>query len=100
MIVHIVFWKVKETKVSKEENLVRIKEILETLPSKINEIIDFEVGGNFNPDTTAFDISLYSTFKSKEDLEKYQVHPDHQKAVRFIKSVVSERAVSDYELKK
>ena len=98
MVTHIVFWNVKETKVSKEENIIRIKEILEALPSKITQIVDFEVGENFNPDTAAFDLSLYSTFESRADLETYQAHPDHQKAVLFIKSVVSGRAVSDYEL--
>ena len=97
MIVHIVFWKIKETKVSKEENIIRIKEVLEALPSKIKEIIGFEVGLNFNSDSSAFDVSLYSTFNSQDDLEKYQMHPDHQKAVLFIKSVASERAISDYE---
>lgn len=100
MITHIVLWKIKETKISKEENILRIKEILEALPSKIKEIVCFEVGINFNTDATAFDVSLYSTFENQESLDKYQKHPAHQKAVLFIKSVASERAVSDYELKK
>lgn len=98
MITHIVFWNVKETEhFSRDENKIRLKEILDALPSKIKVINDFEVGINFNTDNTAFDVSLYSTFESEADLEIYQQHPDHQKAVLFVQSVVTDRAVSDYE---
>ena len=42
------------------------------------------------------DVVLYTVFDSKEDLQAYQVHPEHQKCVAFISAVVAERRVVDY----
>ena len=98
MITHIVCWRVKSTdSASKEENMERIKEILEALSTKIDELITLEVGVNFNDSPAAYDVSLYTTFNTKEDLEAYQIHPDHVKAASFVKSVVTERVVVDYK---
>ncbi|MCG8527911.1 MAG: Dabb family protein [Opitutales bacterium] len=100
MIKHIVFWKVKEeVKGKKQADLAdEIRRKLEALPSQISEIIDFEVGFNFNPAGVAFEIALYSTFSSKDALQAYQVHPAHVEVKDFIVSVVKETAVVDYEV--
>ncbi|MBN2010900.1 Dabb family protein [candidate division KSB1 bacterium] len=95
MIKHIVMWKVKET--NKKANTQRIKEILEALPTQIPEIIKLEVGINVNTGAAAYDVVLYSAFDSVDALNIYQDHPAHQKVKEFIGSVVSERAVVDYE---
>ena len=51
MITHIVMWKLKENAEggSKIENMMKLKTMLETLPTKIGGILKFEVGVNFNP---------------------------------------------------
>ncbi len=94
MIVHIVMFKFKEE--DKREHLLQTKEMLETLPEKIQELNAIEVGINFDESARAFDLSLYSTFDTKEDLATYAVHPAHLQVVEFIKTVVSESKVVDY----
>ena len=99
MIKHLVLWKLKEKAEGKtrEENALELKTALENLRGKVAEIQALEVGLNFNPSDTSSDLSLYSEFKTREDLEKYQKHPEHLKVVELVKKVTQERRVSDYE---
>jgi len=97
MIVHIVMFKFKDE--NKKANIVKTKELLDSLESKITELVSMEVGVNFDTADRAFDLSLYSKFQTKEDLNTYATHSEHLKVVEFIKSVVSESKVVDYILK-
>lgn len=96
MLKHIVCWRIKETSQSKEENIAKVKSLLESLPAKIEEIKELEVGVNFNTSDAAFDVCLYSVFEDEKGLSAYQVHPEHVKVAGFIKEVTSERMVADY----
>jgi len=96
MIIHIVMFKFKEE--NKASNLKTVKEKLNNLVSQINELKSMEVGIDFNHSERAFDLSLYSTFDSKEDLNAYAVHEEHLKVVSLIKEVTSESKVVDYEI--
>ena len=78
--------------------LYRIKQGLESLKTKINEIKSLEVGINFNPSPAAFDVVLYSEFLTREDLLIYQDHPEHTKFKEMINSLRSDRTVVDYEI--
>ncbi|NCC59279.1 MAG: Dabb family protein, partial [Synergistales bacterium] len=42
------------------------------------------------------EVVLYTVFDSAEDLQTYQVHPEHQKCVAFVSAVVAERRMVDY----
>lgn len=97
MIRHIVLWRIAETENTAERALA-IKENLEALKGKIDEVVDIEVGINFNETEAASDVALVSTFKTKEDLDIYQDHPEH-KAVgaNYVRPFVTERRVADYE---
>ncbi len=97
MIRHIVIWRIADSE-NAAEKAAAIKENLEALKVKIDEIVDIEVGLNFNETESASDVALVSTFKTKEDLEIYQNHPDH-KAVgaNYVRPFVKERRVVDYE---
>lgn len=97
MIRHIVAWRIADGE-DKAERVGAIKEHLEALKGKIDEIVDIEVGINFNETEAASDVVLVSTFKTKEDLEIYQDHPEH-KAVgaNYVRPYVKERRVADYE---
>jgi len=99
MITHIVFWKLKEVyeTSSKAEIAAEIKNRLEALCPIIKEIQSLEVGINTNTSDAAYDVALYSTFDSMKDLETYQNHGEHQKIVSYVKSVVTDRKVVDYE---
>ncbi|MBE0513348.1 Dabb family protein [Sulfurimonas sp.] len=96
MIVHIVMFKFKEE--NKESNIKEVVSRLNALVGLIPELNSMEVGVNFTDSERAFDLSLYSTFETKEDLASYAIHPEHLKAVELIKSVTSESKVVDYIL--
>lgn len=92
-------WKIKESYegLDKGELTDRIKEELEGLKNTIPEIKTMEVGKNSNELPTSFEVALYSEFDSKEDLKIYQEHPEHQKVAQFIRKVVTDAVVVDYE---
>lgn len=96
MVVHIVMFKFKEE--NKEQNILKTKELLEALVEKIEDLKSLEVGIDFNQTQRAFDLSLYSTFESKEALKVYATHPAHLEVIAFIKEVTLESKVVDYEL--
>jgi len=100
MIKHIVIFKLKDQAegCTKEENAVKIKSILDSLPGKIEQIRDYEVGIDINKSERAFDIALYSSFDSLEDLQIYAKHPAHLEVVDFIMKVRIEGKVVDYEV--
>ena len=94
MIVHIVMFRFKEE--NREENLKEVTSRLNALVELIPTLKSMEVGVDFSRTERAFDLSLYSTFDSKEDLQAYAVHPEHLKVVELIKSVTLESKVVDY----
>ena len=96
MIVHIVMFKFQEQ--NKDKNLKIVEEKLNALVQSIDELKSMEVGINFTESERAFDLSLYSTFENKEDLQAYAVHSEHLKVVELIKSVTLESKVVDYSL--
>ena len=96
MIIHIVMFKFKDE--NREMNIIKVKDKLEALEEKIDVLRSMEVGINFNESDRAFDLSLYSTFESAEDLKKYAVHEEHLRVVNIIKDVTIESKVVDYSL--
>ena len=100
MVKHIVMWKVAEHPVqgSKEEVMAKIKAGLEGLKGQIEGLVEIEVGMNFNPAETAYDVVLYSVLESKEALAFYQAHPKHlEVANNLVRQVATSRVVVDYE---
>ncbi len=96
MIVHIVMFKFKDE--NKESNIKEVVKRLNALVELIPELKSMEVGVNFTDSERAFDLSLYSTFETKEALGAYAIHPEHLKVVELIKSVTLESKVVDYEV--
>lgn len=100
MIKHIVNWKLKDFAEgkSKSENIVIMKQMLLLLKDKLSMINELEIGINFPEiDTSNWDIVLISSFKSMEDLNAYQVHPEHKKVSEFIGKIRELRASIDFE---
>jgi len=99
MITHVVQWKVREEAagMAKPEILSRLKTELERLPAEIDDILSLTAGINEKPSDAASDIVLLSTFADWDALNRYQAHPAHQDVVAFVKEVVSERRVVDFE---
>lgn len=96
MIRHLVMWKLKDN--NKADNLQEMKKQLLSLKDKIDVIRSIEVGIDINRSDAAYDIALVSTFDSKDDLQAYQVHPEHVKVAEFVGQVRDKRAVVDYEV--
>jgi hypothetical protein len=96
MVVHIVMFKFKEE--HKALNIAKVQSKLISLESKISCLNLMEVGINFNESERAFDLSLYSTFDTLEDLQEYASHEEHLKVVALIKEVTLESKVVDYIL--
>ncbi len=97
MVRHIVMWRLEDTP-ERAIKAAAIKEGLEALKDKIEEIADIEVGINMNDTDTVSDVVLVSTFATHDDLAAYIRHPAH-KAVgaSAVKPYVIERRVVDYE---
>ena len=91
MIKHIVVWTMKPEATAEQK--LEMKDRLEALVLKISELRKIEVGIDSGNGT----MSLYSEFASEDDLIAYQMHPDHQSVVGFVKPLVASRAVCDYE---
>lgn len=99
MVKHIVFWNVKEEVAgeTKEQIMLRMKEMLEALNGEIPGLLKVEVGLDKNRSDVAFDICLYSEFPDWESLAYYQDHPKHVACKNYIGKVTKNRAVCDYE---
>lgn len=95
MVVHIVMFQYREE--NRDTNIAKTKEMLEALVAKIEGLNKMEVGIDFSKSDRSFDLSLYSTFDTKEDLEVYRTHPAHLEVVSFIKEVTVQSKVVDYE---
>ena len=96
MIKHVVMWKFKD-EVS-EADKQEMKRLLESLKGVVPSLIDIEIGVNVVESDAAKDMVLYSEFESVEDLIAYSGHPEHLKVVEFVKPLVCERTVVDYEV--
>ena len=99
MYKHIVMWKLKQSALGKtrEENALIIKSELEKLPHLISQISSYEVGINLSSSERSCDIALSSEFKTEDDFEAYNVHPEHKKVVKKIQSVSDQTYVVDFQ---
>lgn len=90
MVKHIVAWTMKPEATAEQKQ--EMKKRLEALAGKISELRKIEVGIDDGSGT----MSLYSEFASEDDLIAYQMHPDHQAVVGFVRPLVAARSVCDY----
>lgn len=101
MITHIVMWTLKDAAEGRDKaaNAAEMKARLLALPAKMPLVLDMRVaeGQDIFAAVPATDLVLYTTFKTKEDLNAYAVDPLHLEVVEFVKKVVAERRVVDFE---
>jgi len=100
VIKHILLFKIKEGVEgrSKAESIAQAKALIEGMNGKIPGLIKVEVGVDFSESPDSADMALYSEFESREALEVYAGHPEHKAVLPFIKSIISERRLIDYEV--
>jgi hypothetical protein len=95
---HIVTWQLAATDpVQKAEHATAIVDGLRSLVGVVGDIrslhtgTDVAGGGNW-------DVALVADFDDLEAVERYQVHPEHQKVAGFIRSIVAARSCVDLEV--
>ena len=97
MIRHIVAWNYSP-EFSDEEKLangLKVKEKLEGLKALIPEIVEIRVHLK-QLGTSDKAVVLNSLFASEAALQAYQVHPEHQQAADFVRSVLTDRVCLDF----
>jgi len=75
-----------------DEQKQEMKLRLMALNGKIPQLLVIDVGIDTENET----MSLTSEFSTEDDLLVYQMHPDHQAVVGFVKPLVAARSVCDY----
>ena len=93
MVRHIVFFRFEDPAV----NIPIVRDSLYALRDRIPEIVSMQIGADFMHSPRSSDMVLIVDFKSKEDLEIYDRHPDHQKARVYIHAHRTESRTVDFE---
>jgi hypothetical protein len=92
MITHIVFFRFKD-----QAEITIVRDKLLALNGKIPQLRHLEAGVDVLRSERSYDLALVSKFDSLEDLQAYQVHPDHQEVLKYILGVKESVVAVDYE---
>lgn len=96
-VVHIVAFKLaSEDAEERREQAARAVAELEGLRGLIPELQELTVGANDLPIEGNWDFALSARFADADALQAYQVHPEHQRVVQYVRSVASGRASVDF----
>ncbi len=100
VIKHIVVWRLKDEALgaTKAENLQRARAAIEALGELVPSVRYLEVGTDIGAANDGWDIVIYSEFDTREDLDAYQVHPEHVKVAQLVGEMRELRAAIDYEV--
>lgn len=97
MLKHIIFFKsINENPYEKQLELTELESKLKTMASEMDFLLKLEVGKNVVVKPISFDICLNIELNSLDDLERYRIHPAHQRLIEFIHEKKFEKAVVDY----
>lgn len=96
MIKHVVMWKFK-SEVTEADKL-EMKRQLEALKGVVPSLVHIEIGMDRSNKEASMDMVLCSEFQTLADLEAYAGHPEHLNVVEFVKPLVCDRAVVDYQI--
>ncbi|MEO6199911.1 MAG: Dabb family protein [Cryobacterium sp.] len=94
---HVVSWRLATADpAEKADHAARIADALESLVGVIDEIRSLTVGADVAGGDN-WDVVLIADFDDLDAVARYQVHPEHQKAGAFIRTVVAQRMAVDLE---
>ncbi len=96
MLKHIVLFKLKEG--ISEAQVEELATGLGRLPEIIEEIREFAFGRDVIGSERSYDFGLVSLFDDLAAMERYQVHPDHQKVVAIVKQICASVVAVDFEI--
>jgi len=99
VIRHVVSWRLAaEDAATKAEQSAQIAAGLNALVPVIPEIRSLTVASNSVEIAGNWDVVLIADYDDVAGLEAYIAHPEHQKVVAYVRSVVAERSAVDFEL--
>lgn len=94
MITHMVLFKFKPETTAAE--IQKLAEGLGNLPQIIDEIREFRFGTDVLRSERSYDFGLTSSFDDLDALQRYSVHPEHQKVVAHVKAIASSVVTVDF----
>jgi hypothetical protein len=94
MLTHIVCWKYKAEITEADREAHRAK--LKNLPNVIPDILSFTVGADILHLERSFDTGLVATYPSREALDFYNEHPEHQKVAALGKQIAQQVVSVDF----
>ena len=94
MIDHLVFLAANEEASPEdiEDLIASIRNLKETVPG----VVDLSAGENFSPRSGGYTHGIFVRFETREDLQGYIQHPEHQAVVEKLDRLTT-RIVIDYE---
>lgn len=95
MLKHVVMFKFKNS--TSESAIAEVEKELGGLPTIIPEIMEFECGRDVLRSERSYDFALVSEFQNLENMQRYQVHPEHQKVVVKLKEICDSILIVDFE---
>ena len=94
MITHVVLFKFKPE--TSPDEIRQLAGGLGGLPEQIEEIREFRFGADFIHSERSYDFCLVSSFEDLDALQRYQVHPEHQKVVAHVKAISASVLAVDF----
>lgn len=99
MIRHVVTWKlVSEDAAERGAQAAEVARRLNALDGVVPQLRSISAGANSVYADVNWDVTLIADFDSVASLEEYQVHPAHEEAAAYIRSVVASRVAVDFEI--
>ena len=95
MLTHIVIWKYRADveQAVREEHVARLRKLQSIIP----EIESLNVGFDVLQLPRSFDTGLVATFRDRDALEAYTIHPEHVAVATFGRSISASIASVDFE---
>lgn len=96
---HVVTWKLAaEDAAVRAEQAAEVARRLNALEGVVPQLRAISAGANAAYPDTNWDVTLVADFDSVADIDAYQVHPAHEEAAGYIRSVVASRVAVDFEV--
>lgn len=80
------------------ESIAEAKSRLEAMVGHIPDLVSLELGVDFSATAASYDCVINSELESREALEVYNAHPVHVAVLAFMKTILEDRCLVDYEI--
>ena len=95
MLHHIVLFKFKPG--TDNVQIAALEKMLDALPDQIIEIQLYEFGRDVVRSDRSYDFALVSGFANLPAMQRYQVHPEHQKVIAHVREICEDIRAVDFE---